>query len=27
VTHHIPETMKIDYKHLHIEHGSIYEVS
>ncbi len=27
VTHHIPETMKIDYKHLHIEYGSIYEVS
>ncbi len=27
VTHHIPETMKIEYKHLHIEHGSIYEVS
>ena len=27
VTHHIPETMKIDYRHLHIEHGSIYEVS
>ena len=27
VTHHIPETMKIDYTHLHIEHGSIYEVS
>jgi len=27
VTHHIPETMKTDYKHLHIEHGSIYEVS
>lgn len=27
VTHHIPETMKIEYKHLHIEYGSIYEVS
>lgn len=27
VTHHIPETMKIDYKHFHIEYGSIYEVS
>ncbi len=27
VTHHIPETKKIDYKHLHIEYGSIYEVS
>ena len=27
VTHHIPETMKVDYKHLHIEYGSIYEVT
>ncbi|WP_345979094.1 ABC transporter ATP-binding protein [Sulfurimonas sp. HSL3-2] len=27
VTHHIPETMKIDYKHLHIEYGTIYEVT
>jgi len=27
VTHHIPETMKVNYKHLHIEYGSIYEVS
>lgn len=27
VTHHIPETMKVEYKHLHIEYGSIYEVS
>lgn len=27
VTHHIPETMKVDYKHYHIEYGSIYEVS
>ena len=27
VTHHIPETMKTDYKHFHIEYGSIYEVS
>lgn len=27
VTHHIPETMTIDYKHLHIEYGSIYEVN
>ena len=27
VTHHIPESMKVDYKHYHIEYGSIYEVS
>ncbi len=27
VTHHIPETMSIDYKHFHIEYGSIHEVS
>lgn len=27
VTHHIPETMTIDYKHLHIEYGSIHEVN
>jgi len=27
VTHHIPETMKVDYKHFHIEYGSIYEVN
>ena len=27
VTHHIPESMTIDYKHLHIEYGSIHEVS
>lgn len=27
VTHHIPETMKINYKHLHIEYGTIYEVT
>jgi len=27
VTHHIPENMKIPYKHLHIEFGTIYEVS
>ena len=27
VTHHIPETMGIDYKHFHIEYGSIHEVS
>jgi len=26
VTHHIPETMNIDYKHFHIEYGSIHEV-
>ncbi|SFV69390.1 Lipoprotein releasing system ATP-binding protein LolD [hydrothermal vent metagenome] len=26
VTHHIPETMKIDYKHYHIEFGAIREV-
>jgi len=26
VTHHIPETMKIDYKHYHIEFGDIREV-
>ena len=26
VTHHIPETMKIDYKHYHIEFGDIHEV-
>ncbi len=27
VTHHIPETMSIDYKHFHIEYGSINEVN
>ncbi|MDF1884356.1 ABC transporter ATP-binding protein [Sulfurimonas sp. SAG-AH-194-C21] len=27
VTHHIPESMGIDYKHFHIEYGSIHEVS
>jgi len=27
VTHHIPESMSIDYKHFHIEFGSIHEVS
>jgi len=27
VTHHIPETMNVDYKHFHIEYGSIHEVS
>lgn len=26
VTHHIPETMKTDYKHYHIEFGDIHEV-
>jgi len=26
VTHHIPETMKVDYKHYHIESGDIREV-
>ena len=26
VTHHIPETMKVDYKHYHIEFGDIREV-
>jgi len=27
VTHHIPETMSIDYKHFHIEFGSIHAVN
>lgn len=27
VTHHIPDTMAIDYKHFHIEYGSIHEVN
>jgi len=27
VTHHIPESMNVEYKHLHIEYGSIHEVS
>ena len=27
VTHHIPETMNIDYKHFHIEYGRINEVN
>jgi cell division transport system ATP-binding protein len=27
VTHHIPESLSIDYKHFHIEYGSIHEVS
>ncbi len=26
VTHHIPESMNVDYKHFHIEYGSIHEV-
>ena len=26
VTHHIPDTLTIDYKHFHIEYGSINEV-
>ena len=27
VTHHIPASMNIDYKHFHIEYGSIHEVN
>ena len=27
VTHHIPETFGTPYKHYHIEHGDVYEVS
>jgi len=27
VTHHIPESMSIEYKHFHIEYGSIHEVN
>ncbi len=27
VTHHIPETMTIDYKHFHIEYGEIHAVN
>jgi cell division transport system ATP-binding protein len=27
VTHHIPETMNVDYQHFHIEYGSVYEVT
>lgn len=27
VTHHIPETMNVAYKHFHIEYGSIHEVN
>ncbi|WP_457744268.1 cell division ATP-binding protein FtsE [Sulfurimonas sp.] len=26
VTHHIPETMKVEYKHYHIEFGDIHEI-
>ncbi len=26
VTHHIPENMNVEYKHFHIEYGSIHEV-
>ncbi len=26
VTHHIPETMNVNYKHYHIEYGSVHEV-
>jgi len=25
VTHHIPETMGVEYRHFHIEYGSVYE--
>ena len=27
VTHHIPENMSVEYKHFHIEYGSIHEVN
>ena len=27
VTHHIPESMKVNYQHFHIEYGSIHEVT
>ncbi len=27
VTHHIPRNMSVDYKHFHIEYGSIHEVN
>ena len=27
VTHHIPESMNIEYKHFHIEYGSLHEVN
>jgi cell division transport system ATP-binding protein len=26
VTHHIPSTMKVDYKHYNIEYGSVHEI-
>ena len=26
VTHHIPQSMNVDYKHYHIEYGSLHEV-
>jgi cell division transport system ATP-binding protein len=26
VTHHIPETINVDYKHFHIDAGAVYEV-
>ena len=27
VTHHIPQNLNVDYKHFHIEYGSIHEVN
>ncbi len=27
VTHHIPQSMNVDFKHFHIEYGSIHEVN
>jgi cell division transport system ATP-binding protein len=27
VTHHIPQNLNVDYRHFHIEYGSIHEVS
>ena len=27
VTHHIPQSLKVDYKHFHIEYGTVYEVN
>jgi cell division transport system ATP-binding protein len=27
VTHHIPQTLKVDYKHFHIEYGTVYEAN
>lgn len=27
VTHHIPDSIKVPYKHLHIEYGTLYEVN